>query len=326
MFNDLISVVVPIYRVEKFLKRCVDSILNQTYKNIEVILVDDGSPDNCGLMCDEYKKQDHRVKVIHKANGGLSDARNYGTELASGNYITYIDSDDWVAEDYIEVLFKVIKHTNSDISVFPLHYVYPDKKDNIFICLQNNDIKDVKCFDNCTAIEHMFYQKMFDCCAPGKLYKTPLMKAIQFPKGKLYEDLFTTYKVFSNVNKIAFLDTNKYYYWQNQDSIMYQKFNKRRFDAVEAVDEIELFIINKYPNIISSALSKKFSNYCFVLKKLPLNSTDNEIYQMQLKIWSFIKSYRIKMILDSKSRIKNRFAAMLTFLGITLFKLIASKI
>ena len=109
MFNDLISVVVPIYRVEKFLKRCVDSILNQTYKNIEVILVDDGSPDNCGLMCDEYKKQDHRVKVIHKQNSGLGYARNSGLDIAKGEFVSFIDSDDYISLDMYEKMYELAK-------------------------------------------------------------------------------------------------------------------------------------------------------------------------------------------------------------------------
>lgn len=326
MYSDLITVVVPIYKVEKFLQRCVNSIINQTYKNIEIILVDDGSPDKCGIMCDEYARIDPRIKVIHKENGGLSDARNVGTNLAIGKYITYIDSDDWISEDYLEVLFNIIQKTEADISIFPLHYVYEKDGENIVKDLKSDYIENVKIFDNKKAIENMLYQKIFDCSTPGKLYKTSLMKMFKFPKGKLYEDLSTTYKVFYNASKVAFLYSEKYFYWQNYESIMYQKFNKRTFDAVFAIDEIELFIKSNLPEVLPAVMSKKFSNYCFVLKKMPLDSSDKEVSNMQISIWNFIKSYRLKMLLDSKARIKNKIAALLSFLGIKFFKFICSRI
>ena len=112
MDKDLISIIVPIYNVEKYIKKCIDSIINQTYTNLEIILVDDGSPDNCGKICDKYKEKDDRIKVIHKKNGGLSDARNAGIDIATGEYITFIDSDDYVAENYIEVLYNLCKEQN----------------------------------------------------------------------------------------------------------------------------------------------------------------------------------------------------------------------
>ena len=114
--KDLVSVIIPVYKVEKYLHRCVESILGQTYKNVEVILVDDGSPDNCGEMCDVFAKRDHRVRVIHKKNGGLSDARNAGIEIAKGKYLSFLDSDDWVHPKYIEKLYYLMMTTKSDIA------------------------------------------------------------------------------------------------------------------------------------------------------------------------------------------------------------------
>ena len=115
--EDLISVVVPIYNVENYIKKCVDSILSQTYKNLEIILVDDGSPDNCPQICDEYAQKDNRIKVIHKENGGLSDARNAGIDISKGKFITFIDSDDYIEKDYVEVLYNSIKENASDMAI-----------------------------------------------------------------------------------------------------------------------------------------------------------------------------------------------------------------
>lgn len=115
--NNLISVIVPVYKVEKYIKKCIESIINQTYENLEIILVDDGSPDNCGKICDEYAKKDKRIKVIHKENGGVSSARNLGLEKSNGQYITFIDSDDWIEEEYCEILLTTLKEQNADCAI-----------------------------------------------------------------------------------------------------------------------------------------------------------------------------------------------------------------
>ena len=125
--NNLISIIVPIYNVEKYLKKCIDSIINQTYKNLEIILVDDGSPDNCGKICDEYAKKDNRIKVIHKENGGVSSARNVGVENATGEYIGFVDSDDYIEKDMYEVLINNLKKENADISIISNYEVYKNK-------------------------------------------------------------------------------------------------------------------------------------------------------------------------------------------------------
>ena len=126
--EDLITIVVPVYKVEKYIDRCVTSILNQTYKNLQIILVDDGSPDNCGKICDEYAKKDNRIEVIHKENGGLSDARNAGINIAKGKYIAFVDSDDYVSNDYIEYMYKILKKENAKISICELQIVWKNTK------------------------------------------------------------------------------------------------------------------------------------------------------------------------------------------------------
>ena len=151
--NDLISVILPIYNVEKYLRKCVDSLLKQTYKNLEIILVDDGSPDNCPLICDELAKIDSRVKVLHKKNGGLSDARNYGLDHCNGNYVVFVDSDDFVNINMIDYLYKAIKNQNADIAICNFRNVYENELINYEI---NEPMKDVKLFKDEQIINNLF--------------------------------------------------------------------------------------------------------------------------------------------------------------------------
>ena len=140
--NPLISIIVPVYNVEEYLDKCVESIVNQTYKNIEVILVDDGSPDNCPKMCDDWAKKDKRIKVIHKKNGGLSDARNKGIDESKGEYLSFVDSDDYITDNYVELLYNIISKEHADISMAKQYVVYPKKTINAFIwyyAAQDND-------------------------------------------------------------------------------------------------------------------------------------------------------------------------------------------
>lgn len=309
---DLISVVVPVYKVEKYINRCVDSILRQTYTNIEIILVDDGSPDRCGEICDEYKKKDSRISVIHKENGGLSDARNAGTLTAKGTYITYIDSDDWVADEYIEILYSAIKKNNCSLSVCGFIKVSDYKTIGV--------IKDkLTIFNNVEALQEMLYQKSFDNSACGKLYETSIMQNNLFPVGKWYEDLFTIYKVLAQSGDVVYVDSQLYYYWTNPNSIMHSSFDLRMFDEIEAVDNIVGFVKTNMPKIAGSAYSRKFSSYSQVLRWIPRDIEDKEIKKKEDVIWKFIKEYRFKMMLDRKARFKNRVAAFVSLFGKELF-------
>jgi len=169
--SELITIIVPIYKVEEYLRRCVDSILKQTYKNLEVILVNDGSPDGCGAICDEYATLDGRIEVIHKTNGGLSDARNAGIEVAHGSYVSFVDSDDWIHQEYIGKLYDLLRETNSDISV--CNFI-KTSSDNIELEITTGEIFE---FTNHEALEQLtdikFYDQMVISC--GKLYKKKLV-------------------------------------------------------------------------------------------------------------------------------------------------------
>lgn len=232
--QPLVSVIVPIYNVEKYLKRCVESILKQEYKNIEIILVDDGSPDNCGNICDEYEKSDGRIKVIHKQNGGLSDARNTGIKFSNGDYYTFVDSDDYIAPYMIKDMVALAESQNIKLVQCEFargmmeNYVFSSKNDFVII--------DAK---------RAFETRETKICVCGKLFHKNLIDETDFEVGKINEDEFFTYKKIYESKKIILLREKGYYYYQQSESIMHKKQKKLRLDIIEAYDERIKYFENK---------------------------------------------------------------------------------
>ena len=231
--DSLISVIVPIYKVERYLNACVDSIVNQTYSNLEIILVDDGSPDRCPEICDEYARLDNRIKVIHQENGGLSAARNSGIDVARGEFLTFIDSDDFVAKNYVELLYDGMLKFDADISI--ASFCTFTKEGELEI--QSNELPFVEitrdeCFRRYGSLNAELSMPFISAC--NKLYKKDFFASIRFPIGKLYEDAFTTYKIIDKAKKIVFTPSKLYFYRINPQSILGQSFNKKHFEMVEA--------------------------------------------------------------------------------------------
>lgn len=302
----MISVIVPVYKVEKYIDKCVNSILNQTYKNFELILIDDGSPDKCPLICDNYAKDDERVKVLHKKNGGLSDARNFGLDYACGEYVTFIDSDDIVAPEYLETLIYLLEKYNSDIAVTGIAVFsdeLPTKKEK-----KNKEY----IYTGEEALIKMLYQDTLDTSACAILLPINIAKQFLFPVGKNHEDEFTTYKYYSNVRKVAVTTREQYFYLQRNGSIMHV-FGKSSMDELEAADNLVAFCKKNYPHIVKAAESKKFSDYCQVLlSNSKLKSENPDMYK---KIIKYLLSKRKQIIFDNMARKKNRIAAFLLLGG-----------
>ena len=233
MDNDLISIVVPIYKVEKYLEQCVTSIINQTYQNIEIILVDDGSPDNCGIMCDNYATKDARIKVIHKQNGGLSDARNHGIEIATGKYITFVDSDDYIDSKYIEELYNEIKTNNVKVSQCGILHVNDDQE-----ILKKSGHLEKQLLSGKQMLKDLYKDHGTENIVVwNKMYDIKLFENIRYPVGKIHEDEFTTYKILYNIDDVAILNKYYYNYRQNENSITGKKFNIKRLDKIEAYEQ-----------------------------------------------------------------------------------------
>lgn len=233
--NMKVSVIIPVYNVEKYLFRCVKSVIDQTYENIEIILIDDGSEDNSGKLCDNYVQLDNRIKVIHQQNGGLSSARNKGIELATGDAICFLDSDDYISKGCIEEMTSLMEKYNADVSIIQMKYIREDENEE-----SQSEGKLIKVLDSQDAIEESLYQRNFTCCAPAKLYKRSVIGEVRFPVGRISEDLATCHLFLDNADWIVYSDYYGYYYRQHATSIMHI-FNPRRLDALKWARSIERF-------------------------------------------------------------------------------------
>lgn len=249
IYSELISVIVPIYKVEKYLKKCIDSIINQTYKNLEIILVDDGSPDNCPKICDEYASSDSRIKVIHKKNGGLSDARNAGMTEATGKYISFVDSDDYVSPDFIQSLYDTIVREESDIAECGVVKVYDDKEDGYEISGDESAVT----YNTHDALHQLLLEGEFKQHVWNKLYRADLVLDVPYAVGKLNEDEFWTYQVFGKARKVSKISKTMYFYLQRSTSIIGSTFSIRRLDALEAKCNRQEYIETNYPDLKSVA-------------------------------------------------------------------------
>lgn len=265
--NKLISIIVPIYKVENYLKRCIDSILNQTYTNLEIILVDDGSPDNCGIICDEYAKQDCRVKVIHKKNGGLSDARNCGIKVSTGEYLIFVDSDDYILKNMCETLLKNALENNADIVSCNFKEVYLNGQEKINKQSQNQQISIVS---NAEAIYRYFVKNDLDMNVVwNKIYKKNIFlgdNKIEFPVGRLHEDDFTVYKLYYYANKVVIINDILYNYFKREESITGNFSRRNIFDKIDAVIEQYNFFEDKENDLKDMTKIRCIDSYVFLLK------------------------------------------------------------
>ena len=270
--SDLISIVVAVYNVENYIANCIDSLLAQKYKNIEIILVDDGSTDNSGEICDRYSKKNEMVRVIHRKNGGLSAARNTGIKNARGSLIGFVDGDDTIDKEMYEELYQNLMSTGSDISICGRYYVYGDSKKII----RYKEEPGLYTMNSKDAIKKMNSFSSFDMAAWDKLYKITLFDSVEFPVGKLSEGYFIMYKLFLKAKKICYTPKPLYNYMQRQNSISHTK--KINFDFIDAAKQQMLAVETIYPelkSILHSAYaSANMTVYNFHLKeqvKCPLN-------------------------------------------------------
>jgi len=273
MQNPLISIIVPIYNVEPYIRKCIGSILNQTYKNLEIILVEDGSPDKCAEICDEYSLKDNRVKTIHKKNGGLSSARNAGIDIASGEYIGFVDSDDWIENDMYESLYKTLKEHNGDISVCGRYIVQGGRITTISDTevayeFSRKEALAELVLDECRGIKNFAWDK---------LYKKELFDTIRYPEGRCFEDIFTTYKLFAIASKIVEIKSPKYYYLLRGDSICGTNTPSKRYDYYQANMECLEYIKKIEPSLTDMCDRQLFNRLHFCLNDiLALDYKKNE--------------------------------------------------
>lgn len=312
--NELITIVIPIYNVEKYISRCIDSVINQTYQNIEIILIDDGSPDNCPLICDDYQKMDKRIKVIHKENGGLSDARNVGIKNATGKYITFIDSDDYIENDYIEYLYSLIRKYHTNISICANYLIKKNKTKSSGTGYKEMILEQKEC------IKRMLLNHGFSVSAWSKLYNISLFKDIEYPKGKIFEDNGTTYKLIMKCKNIAYGEKAKYCYIIRDDSITTSNFNEKKMALIELTDEMCDAIDNKYIDLSDYTTLKKIESRFSILRLMIFDKKYGKGKEIN-DIISYIKS-NWKFILNNKLvPLRDRIAMIILFGGTNAFKI-----
>jgi len=256
MSTQKISIIVPIYKVGVYLPRCIDSILNQSYKNLEIILVDDGSPDSSGQICDEYAQRDKRIIVIHKSNGGVSDARNAGLNICTGDCIGFIDGDDYIHPDMFGHLLARIEKCDADIAQCKYTRVSGD------LNVEYIETFTEKTINSSEAIRFLFSSSVVEYVVLwNKLYRRQLFDSVRFPKSKIHEDDFTTYKLFYGAKKIVVTDKVYYYYCQTPNSIIRSGFNKNKIHYADAMEEQILFFREKELVDLYSLRIKKYAQW-----------------------------------------------------------------
>ena len=243
---SLITVIVPVYKVEDYLDRCVKSIVRQTYENLEIILVDDGSTDRCPEMCDAWAHKDKRIRVIHKENGGLSEARNVGMKNANGDFIGFVDSDDWIAPEMYERLVTALQRDGSDIAACSVQIVWEDGRPGGLLTIQKSCILDRNEAQMALLKESLLKQPVW-----YKLYRSSKIKLIPFEKGKYHEDVFWSYQAVGNAEKVSLIDYIGYFYCQRAASIMGETYSLKRLDAVEAKVRRQGYLEKHFPQLVS---------------------------------------------------------------------------
>lgn len=297
MEEELVSVIIPIYNVEKYLKKSVESVINQTYSNLEIILVDDGSTDLSYKLCEELKNEDTRIVVIHKENGGLSDARNKGIDIATGKYLFFLDSDDYIEKNTIEILYNTLKTDGTDMVIFNFIKIF----DTGEIIQENTNINSHEIVDANVLLKRIVQDKYWRYVpAWNKLYKKEIWTSLRFPKGKLHEDEFVIHKVLDKCERISIIPNKLLYYVQRSGSIMNNISDKNRIHITMAfVERTNFYLEHGMEKQASKMFLNTIDRYIY---KIDVSNVEknNELKQEIKKIYKKINKKNIGL----KSNIK----------------------
>lgn len=306
----MISVVVPVYNVEDYLKECVDSLLAQTYRDFEVIFVDDGSTDSSPAMCDAYAQQDARIRVIHQKNQGLSGARNTGIEIAQGDSIFFLDSDDYLPEDTLETLYSVAMQTGADyVAGTSLAKRENGKVDLIYL---RDEVHGVEVYTGKDKMYNYVRTPKMTASACGKLYSKELFNEIRFPVGRLYEDVYTTYRLVHAAKCMALTEKPTYVYRKREGSIMHHKCTARDFDVVEGRLLEEAFMAQHYPELAHDTHVRVFASSLALVLRGGLRDREKH-REMQILARKYLKNY-----LKCRAKKGKKFLAVLMAVNINL--------
>lgn len=319
----MINIIVPVYGVERYLARCVDSLLVQTHNNIRVILVDDGSPDDCPRLCDNYAEQDSRITVLHRTNGGLSAARNTGLDYLfslpaneRGEYVAFVDSDDWVSYDYVAFLLKLLVDNNADIAQCGHYISYSSSRE-----VSKNNTHCTVVLSRIDALDSLCRNGIWDVTTWNKLYKLELFREVRFPEGKSYEDTATCYLLAAQCNRFAVNMAPKYHYVQRYTSIANgTTWKDSKYDLIEAGDALADWIQKNYPSLHNAAIEKRI-----YVRLSTLAQMVNTRHYDKLKIYKFRKYIQANcktILLDKKTAKRDKLGTITILLGFPCYKLL----
>jgi glycosyltransferase involved in cell wall biosynthesis len=315
MYEPLISVIIPVYNVAKWLPRCIDSIMTQTYRNLEIILVNDGSTDESGTICYDYDKRDDRIHVYHKPNGGLSDARNYGLNICKGEYVAFVDSDDWIEHEMYQQMVTAAIEKGAKLVCCGMYRVYERKrkyKRYLRFCNGKLNIWDQK-----QALEEFLCLRGISSAAWDKLYHCSLFEKRRYPKGRLYEDTPITFDILSNIDEVVQIGKPYYNYFQRKTSINGVSFNKDKMVLFQEVTNIRDSIISEFSSLKNQAEAFYFS-YVEVLLFMLLTSSNKFPDEKYVLLEAFYK--------NSKKAFHNKYISNLDKLKIIIVKFRLCKI
>lgn len=306
--EDLVSVIIPVYNVEKYLDKCVESIVNQIYQNLEILLINDGSKDNSGKLCDAWHEKDKRIKVIHKENGGLSDARNVGIRNAKGKYLLFVDSDDYLELDMIDNLYK--NALKNDAQIVAGGFIYETNLEQTPYYAEKNYVANSE-----EILKRLFTNNDISPAICDKLYLKSLFDEIEFPVGKIHEDTATLYRLFDKAEVICHINKAGYHYVQREQSIIHKQFNKKNLVILEFKEEMVQFIKGKYTSLLNEA--ENF--YIEDLNKYILLCYKNNLKE-EYQFWKHkLKQYLVRIFRNSKMKWKTKIKSILIMGGFSRF-------
>ena len=307
MSQPLVTVIVPVYQVERYLTQCLQSIVSQTYDRLEIWLVDDGSTDGSAQLCDDWAARDSRIHVIHKPNGGLSDARNAALDVMTGDLVMMVDGDDYVGGDCVETLVRVIGDTDSDMAVGQWQMF----RDGDSVAPPSSLPGQVKVFTRDQAINKVFYQDTLTNSACSRLFKAALFSGLRFPLGMLYEDLAVAYPLLMRTRRVAYTHHQVYYYRQHPDSIT-GHFTLQRTQVLDILERLEQQVERENPQFVPAVRSRLLSAYFNIMLLCP---DGREFAQVVDRCWDGICRLRWGCLCDGNVRLKNRLGILASWMG-----------
>lgn len=318
--NPLVSVIIPVYNSEEYLVECVRSVTGQTYRNIEILLIDDGSTDASSGICEALALEDHRIKVYHKENEGAAESRNCGIREASGEWLVFVDSDDVLSQIFVEALLGAALEAGSPLASFAKPCAFGERE-SLSLIDSYDKLPPSRIVDTEEMLELTFYQE-FETGPTTKIYHKSILAAGIFPKGNYFEDLASIYKIIDKCSQIAILDTSSLYgYRINEGSKTSAPFSRRKADDIlKTVEEMYGYISSRHPRLVPSVSSRCFSACRSVFAQLPTSRGAAEEWKNERnRLWEALKKYRVPIMSDPKSRSKEKFAVAVSYLGKDVF-------